>query len=176
MDTTILIGLAGQTTQFRLEQTAYTRLTQYLDRAAARLHDDPDRTEVLGDLERSVGERLAISIGASERVVTAAEMESILEAIGAVDAGADQPTGQGSRPHGDHDRFGSPPRRRLQRIREGQAVAGVCTGIAAYAEVDVDWVRWTVVLGTLFSAGLLGLVYIALVLILPIAPRPEAHS
>jgi len=177
MDTTILIGLAGQTKQFRLQQAAYAELTRYLDRASARLQDDPDRAEVLGDLERSVGERLAAMVGATDRVVTTVDMLGILEEIGAVDVGVDQQaedadghrqgSGAGSRVPG------RPPGRRLRRVREGQEIAGVCTGISAYSEIDVDWVRTVVILGTLVTGGILGVVYIALALILPITERPE---
>jgi phage shock protein PspC (stress-responsive transcriptional regulator) len=53
-------------------------------------------------------------------------------------------------------------------------IAGVCTGLAAYAELDVDWVRTLFVLGTLVTAGILGWVDIALACILPIADRREA--
>ena len=63
--------------------------------------------------------------------------------------------------------------RHLQRITQGQQVAGVCTGLAAYAEVRVDWVRTFFVLATVFSAGLFGLVYVALVFIMPVAHATE---
>ncbi len=64
--------------------------------------------------------------------------------------------------------------RRLLRITQGQQMAGVCTGLAAYAEVRVDWVRTFFVLATVFSAGLFGLVYVALVFIMPVAHASEA--
>ena len=90
----------------------------------------------------------------------------VLEEIGAVDTGHDPASG------------GAPTRapkpRRLHRIREGQQIAGVCTGLAAYAELDVDWVRTVFFLGTLVTAGFLGLVYIALAFILPVAETREA--
>ena len=62
--------------------------------------------------------------------------------------------------------------RRLKRVREGQQIAGVCTGLAAYSEIDVDWVRTVFVLGTLVTAGVLGIVYIAMAFILPVAATP----
>lgn len=157
-----MIGLAGHPDQFQLDEMAYTGLSDYLDRAALRLRDDPDGAEILGDLERSVGDRLSALLGSEDRVVTGTEMGRILEAIGVVDA--DQPVPREGIP-------GPGRRRRLVRIRQDQEVAGVCTGIAAYAEVDVDWVRTVVILGTLVTGGILGLVYIALVLILPVEPQ-----
>jgi phage shock protein C len=163
MDKTILVGLNGHTERFRLDASAYDRLRRYLDRAAVRLSADPDMGEVLGDIERSIGDRLAALLESGDRIMSAADLEGILDEIGAVD------TGMGREPDED---VGAPRRRRLQRIREGQQIAGVCTGLASYAEVDVDWVRTVFVLGTLITAGILGLVYIALIFILPVAPKP----
>ena len=68
----------------------------------------------------------------------------MLEAIGTVDTGrADEP----------EDSAPQPRRRRLMRIREGQQLAGVCNGLAAYSEIRVDWVRTIFVLATLVTAG-----------------------
>lgn len=164
MDKTITIGLTGHAGRYRLDEDAYDRLARYLDRAASRLEDDPDRAEVLGDLERSVGDKLAALLGSDDRLVTAADIDGILDEIGAVDTGHD-PATEAAGPR--------PPARRLRRIREGQQVAGVCNGLAAYAELDVDWVRTGFVLGTLVTAGILGLVYIALAFILPVASKRE---
>jgi phage shock protein PspC (stress-responsive transcriptional regulator) len=52
---------------------------------------------------------------------------------------------------------------------------GGSNGLAAYAELDVAWLRTLFVLGTLVTAGILGFVYIALAFILPIDSKREAH-
>jgi phage shock protein C len=160
MDKTIAISLNGHPEQYRLEQEAYDRLKQYLDRAASRLEHDPDRAEVLGDLERSVGDKLASLLGSGDRLVTATDIDGILEEIGAVDTGRDPVADEtDTRPRARH----------LHRIREGQQIAGVCNGLAAYADLRVDWVRTLFVLGTVVTAGLFGLVYVALAFILPVS-------
>ena len=165
MDKTINVGLSGHDQQFRLDQDAYDRLARYLDRAEARLQADPDRAEVLRDLERSIGDRLAALAAAGDRVVAAAEIEA-------------DPR---RRRHGGHrsgrrarSAAAAPPRRRrLTRIREGQQIAGVCNGLAAYSEIRVDWVRTIFVLAALFTAGLFVIVYIAMAFILPVADARE---
>ena len=165
MDKTISVGLSGHDQQFRLDQDAYDRLARYLDRAESRLQDDPDRAEVVRDLERSIGDRLAALPGAGDRMVTASEMEAVLDDVGAVDTGrSEEPNAAPSQPR----------RRRLMRIREGQSIAGVCTGLAAYSEIRVDWVRTIFVLAAVFTAGLFVVVYIAMAFILPVADTPEA--
>jgi phage shock protein C len=170
MDKTIVIGLSGHAGQYRLDEDAYDRLARYLDRAAAALSNDSEQAEVLGDLERSVGDKLEAMLGSNERLVTAADIDAVLEEIGAVDTGHDPVAEEAER---------RPRGRRLYRIREGQKVAGVCTGLAAYANMDVDWVRTGFVLGSLVTAGILGLAYIALAFIVPVVdkagmrPRPR---
>jgi phage shock protein PspC (stress-responsive transcriptional regulator) len=166
MDKTVVISLNGHAGQFRLAGDAYDLLAHYLDRAAARLPDDSDRAEVLGDLERSVGDKLVAMLGSEDRMVTAADIEAILEEIGGVDAEGDQETDDG------------PPRlrlRRLHRIREGKQVAGVCTGLAAYADLDLAWVRTGFVLATVFTAGIFAVVYVVLAFALPITATPNAQ-
>ena len=167
MNKTIMVGLTGHDEQYKLDEDAYDRLSRYLERAASRLEDDADRAEVLGDLERSIGDRLAAATGSTGQVVTAAAMDAILEEIGAVDTGRD---------HGPEEDESQPRRRRLQRVREGQQLAGVCNGLADYAELDVAWVRTGFVLGSLVTGGILVLVYIALAFILPVAPRRTVRS
>jgi phage shock protein PspC (stress-responsive transcriptional regulator) len=160
MDKTIVISLNGHPGRYRLEEDAYDRLKRYLDRAASRLQNDHDRAEVLGDLERSVGDKLSALLGSDDRLVTAADIDGVLEEIGAVDTGHDPVADEaGTRPRARH----------LHRIREGQQIAGVCTGLAAYADLRVDWVRTLFVVGSVFTAGLVVLVYIALAFILPVA-------
>lgn len=159
MDKTILLGLHGHDERFKLDEEAYDHLARYLDRAAAGLQDDPDHEEVIGDLERSIGDKLVARLGSEDRVVSAGDIDAVLEAVGAVETGDDGPP---------EPRPAPPRQRRLRRIREGQQLAGVCNGLADYAELRVDWVRTFFVLGTLVTAGLFGLVYVALAFILPV--------
>ena len=170
MKKTIMVGLTGHDAQYRLDEDAYERLSGYLDRAASRLDGDADRAEVLDDLERSIGDRLTAAATSPDQVFDAAALDAILDEIGAVDTGRDpEPEAAGGTDH-------QPRRRRLQRIKQGQQLAGVCNGIADYAELDVAWVRTGFVLGSLVTGGILVLVYIALALILPVAPRSASRS
>ena len=64
--------------------------------------------------------------------------------------------------------------RRLYRLREGQQIAGVCAGLAAFAEVDVGIVRLIFILGAVFSGGVVAVAYVVLMFVMPIAhTEPE---
>ncbi len=167
MEKTTVVSFTGDDKQYRFDQAAYDRLERYLDRAGRRLADDPDRAEVLGDLERSIGDRLSAMLGSTDRLITAADIEAVLDEIGMVDTGRDPGTDESAPP---------PRRRRLRRIQQGQAFAGVCNGLADYADIGVDWVRTGFVLGSLVTGGLLAVVYIALVFILPVSPTRDSPS
>ena len=173
MNRVITVDFTGQTRPFRVHDDAYDALRQYLDQARARLGDDPDQAEVINDLERSIGERLAERSGADDRILTAADVSAVLEAVGTVDAGADPQVGMAAAAStttsGRRSR-----RRRLYRIREGQDIAGVCQGLAVYADLDVGWVRTIFVLGSLVTAGLLIVVYVAMMFLLPVLPTRAA--
>lgn len=166
MDTTLLISLRGHETPFRMDQEAHARLVRYLDAAEGSLRGDPDRIEVLGDLERSIGDRLLAFGGGPDRVIAGEAMTVVLDAVGAVGV----PGPADARGSFRESPPAARPRRRLRRIRQGQEVAGVCTGIAAYSELDVEWVRMVFIFGSMVTAGILAVVYIALAVLLPISP------
>jgi phage shock protein PspC (stress-responsive transcriptional regulator) len=171
MQRVIVVAFDGHTDPFRMHEDADAGLRRYLDDAAARLAGDPDRAEVIADLERSIASRLAERRGSEDRILAVADVEAVLADVGPVGAGegtAGIATGSPApRPRG---------RRRLVRIREGQWIAGVCTGLAAYSEIDLDWVRTIFLLLTVLTAGLLIFVYVALALILPVVPTKAAWA
>ena len=164
MNTVISVGLTGQARPIRLHEDAYGALRAYLDQASSRLGDDPDAGEVIDDLERSIGERLAGRAGPDDRILAATDVTAVLDEVGSVDTGTAAPgtpgitSATGPRPR----------RRRLYRIREGQQIAGVCNGLAVYSDVRVDWVRTIFILLTVVTAGLFLLVYLVLMFLLPV--------
>ncbi len=166
MHKVINVELVGHTDPYRLQEDAYDALSRYLDEARSRLAGDPDQAEVVGDLERSIGAKLADRLGSGDRILTAGDVTAVLDEVGSV-GGADdgQPTTVVADP---------PRRRRLCRIREGQQIAGVCTGLAAYSDIRIDWVRTIFVLLALVSAGLFVLVYFVIAFVLPVVPTREA--
>src|SRR5262245_43157206 len=117
MQTVIQISLSGHATSFQLDEDAYNALRAYLDRARARLRRDPDRDEIVADLEQSIGDKLASLLQAAPRVVTRKEIDAILDQVGVVEAGNGESAAGSAR-------IDAP--RRLCRIEEGKWFFGVC--------------------------------------------------
>ena len=59
--------------------------------------------------------------------------------------------------------------KKLYRINEGKIFAGICTGFAEYANMDVTVVRVLWIVLSLFGAGLI--LYIVLIFVIPMKPE-----
>jgi phage shock protein PspC (stress-responsive transcriptional regulator) len=163
---------------YQLEEPGYNQLRIYLERAEARLRDNPDRTEVMADLEQAIGEKCARCLSPHKTVVSETEVARIIEEMGPVESPEEKAAGTAGEGAAETATpyVGPQPRKRLFNIREGAMWAGVCNGIAAYLNVDVTWVRIAFALVTIFSWGGMILVYIALAFIVPTADTAEDRA
>ncbi len=169
MKKVITVSLNGMA--YHVEEPGYDSLFRYMERAEARLKTNPDRTDIIRDLEQSIGEKFTGCLCSHKSVISSEEVEEVLKEVGMVDAGEGEPGGE-SEASGASGRGA----KRLYRIREGQKIAGVCTGLAAYADLDVDIVRTIFVLLAIFSVGAFALVYVAMMFLVPVAYTPEQHA
>lgn len=162
---------------YQVDEEGYEALRAYLARAEAALASNPDRTEILQDLEQAIADRCSATLGPHKTVVATAEIEQILKDMGPVAGAApetDSAAPEGGFTAGATAGSSADPRpRRLYRLREDQKLTGVCAGLAAYAGIDVTWVRVGFILLTVFSAGFGLLAYVALVFVMPVAETAE---
>ena len=84
MQRVITVNLGGNA--FQLDEDAYERLRAYAAAAEKRLGANPDRREILADLERSVADHIVLRRSTSNgSVVSDATMTEILHTIGTVE-------------------------------------------------------------------------------------------
>lgn len=179
-----LVSLGGKA--YQLEEGAHEQIAGYLDRAARTLAGNPDRAEILNDLEQAIADKCDSFLGKHKNVIAADEAVQILREMGPVQAGAGA-EGGASRPRFEdagtpqadeaYQYAGEPGhvtmrRKRLMRIPSEGMVGGVCAGFAAYLNIDVVWVRLGFVLLTLCT-GVWFLVWLALLIVMPSARTPE---
>jgi phage shock protein PspC (stress-responsive transcriptional regulator) len=184
MNTVIIINLNGNA--FHLEEPGFQNLQAYLERAQAALKDNPDKAEILADLEQAIADKCAHFLRPHKNVLTPAEIDEVLKEMGPVqsDSAADTAGGNanagtaaGNGPTTDAKGGGAAPSpKRLYQIREGAMLSGVCTGLAAYFNVDVTIVRIAFVLLTLLTTGIWILVYLGMMLVVPFANTGEEYA
>jgi phage shock protein PspC (stress-responsive transcriptional regulator) len=180
MNKVITINLGGNA--YQLEEAGYDALRAYLESASARLQGNPDREEILADIEQAIAEKFRALLGSHKTVVQTAEVAAVLAAMGPIEVDPDEESKSGAKETGGSGTTGqerTPPRsgapRRLYRIREGSKISGVCTGIAAYFNLDPTLVR----LGFVFLAIFWGtgvLAYVVMAIVVPEASTPEEKA
>ena len=170
MQKVITINLNGNA--YQLDESGFEALRAYLDQAGARLTGNPDRAEIVRDLEQSIAERCARFLGPGKTVVSALEVEQILREIGPVDSDA-----ASAQPAAEH--IPSHPRR-LYQIREGAMLSGVCNGLAAYFNLDPTIVRVAFVVSAVVEMAITDdppwmtvMIYVLLVFLVPYAKTSE---
>jgi len=177
-----LVSLGGNA--YQLEEAAHEQIAGYLDRAARTLADNPDRAEILADLEQAIADKCDSFLGKHKNVISADEAAQILREMGPVLGNGAQDDAQ-TRFHGDpqpaeeyagfsygQDAADIARRKRLMRIPSEGMVGGVCAGFAAYLHIDVVWVRLGFVLLTLCT-GVWFFAWLVLLIVMPAARTPE---
>lgn len=170
MERVVTINLNGN--PYQLEEPAYDALRSYMSRAEAALGSNPDKAEIVRDLEQAIADKCSTHLSPGKTVISAAEMTRVLEEMGPVEGEAEDGAQQqqaGAGPQHEPWR----PARRLYRIYDNGAWTGVSAGMAAYAGIDVAWVRVFWVLSGLFTGGFTCLVYLVMIFAVPVASTSE---
>jgi phage shock protein PspC (stress-responsive transcriptional regulator) len=182
-----LISLGG--IAYQLEEGAHEKIGAYLDSARRALASNPDRNEIMADLEQAIADKCDSFLGKHKNVISADEAAQILREMGPVQGaapGAEEPVSGVWRStagaaaddaKGAESTAGSatgavPRRKRLMRVPSEGMMGGVCAGVAAYFDVDVVWVRLAFVLLTIFT-GVWFFVWLAMLIVMPAARTPE---
>jgi hypothetical protein len=80
----ITVNLGGNA--FQLDEDAYERLRAYIALTESRLVSNPDRAEIIGDLERAVAEHITANRAeATSLVIADAQMQQALATVGTVE-------------------------------------------------------------------------------------------
>jgi phage shock protein PspC (stress-responsive transcriptional regulator) len=196
MQKVITVSLNGNA--YQLDEDAYGLLSRYLEQSGRALQNNPDRLEIIADLEQAIGEKCARYLGPHKTVVTGPELAQVVAEMGPVDGDpgttsesppdANQTSNPGPSASGGSWSSASSPgggaasgsgpsvSRRLYQISEGAVFSGVCKGLSAYFAVDVTLVRALFVAAFLLTGGLALIAYVVLMFIVPYASTSEEHA
>jgi hypothetical protein len=84
MQKVISINLNGNA--YQLDETGYDALHDYLARADRTLAANPDRAEIMADLEQAIAEKCQRFLPPHKSVVSAREVDQIITEMGPIDA------------------------------------------------------------------------------------------
>ena len=164
------VSAAIGSTNFVIDEDAYSRLDSYLSAFRAHLTPSPDNGEVISDLENRIAELLSAQTRGEGRAVNIEMIDDVIGRIGMPDgsaftgssAGTSGTSGSGTAEEVVH---------KFYRDVDRRSIGGVCSGIAAYFNLDVTLVR--VLFVALFLCASCGFwIYVVLWIIAPKALTP----
>ena len=170
MKKVLTISIHG--TVFQIDEDASVALKSYLEALNAHFRHRPGGREVIQDIEDRMAELFQDKQANKGQVITLEEVRSVItvlgtpEAIAGYDTDAESPDAPNA-PNMPGATARQPlnrapkPIKRLYRDPDHRALGGVCSGLSAYLNVDVVWIRLLFVL-VLFAYGTSLLLYIIL--------------
>ena len=176
MQKVISINLNGNA--YQLDESGYDALREYLARAEHELEANPDRAEIMADLEQAIADKCRKFLGPHKSVVNSSEVEQIVKEMGPIDVAAGEDAGGSADAAADGKQKArtEPPPKRLYRNPDGAMIAGVCNGLAAYFGIDVTFIRVAFVLSALLTKGVGIMAYVVMMFVIPEARTPEERA
>lgn len=152
---------------FTLNDDAYNRLDAYLTHFKSRLSvPESQRAEVMDEVEGRIAELFYEEVGDGSRVVTLQMVEKVAATLGMPDGSAE--TGYTYSSAFPEDKV----QRKLYRDMDNKGIAGVCSGLARYFEIDVTIIRIIMLVALLVgSSGFW--IYVILWIAVPKAVTPS---
>ena len=160
MKKTYNINLNGQV--FCIDDDACLKLQSYIDTLESHYLKEEDGREIMADIESRIAELLKEVLGKGyKQVVTMEDIDQIIRIMCSPDVIIDE----------DTDKSTEPIKRKLYRDTDESVLGGVASGIAAYFDISVVWIRIAFVLLAFFY-GVTILAYIILWIATPAAWQP----
>lgn len=172
MKKTVSIQISGML--FHVDDDAYARLDAYLQSIRTHFAHLADRDEIVSDIESRIAETFSEKIKKSKQTVTLKDVEALIAKMGTVEdfEAFEADTEKESEKAADDDLPEKKVPRRFYRNPDDKVIAGVCSGIASYFNIDPVFVRVIfAVFGLMHGIGVVA--YIILWIAMPLA---KTHS
>lgn len=158
MKKTINAAIGG--CSFTINEDAYDCLDNYLERFKAAVADGSQSSSMLDQLEARIADLLKYKLGSRE-VVDLRMAEAVIGELGYADLPENK---KQEAPKHEESRTG----KKLFRDPDGKSIAGVCSGLALYFNIDVVLIR--VLFLVALICGTAGFwIYVAIWIVAPMA-------
>lgn len=163
---------------FFLDEDAYERLQEYLQHFHTRLAESSPAMpveqieEVMSELESRIATLFQQEVGNTPRTVNINLARCITAQLGMPDGSPEPDSGfSGNNANTTPEENTGKPHKKIYRNTEDKAIAGICSGLAIYFNVDVVLIRLIAIIALI--AGTTGFwIYIILWIVIPKAESP----
>ena len=161
MKKTVNVSLGGMV--FCLEEDAYIRLDRYLKGLEQRFKKSKDVREIMNDIESRIAEHFKERMSFPEMVINLVEVERVIGIMGNPSDFDDNDVNAES---SSYNRSPGGSRKRFFRDPENSVIAGVCSGLSYYWNIDVVIIRILFVILAFWGGGGV-IIYIILWIVIP---------
>ncbi len=161
MNKTVTVNIGGIV--FHIDENAYERFKQYLESIRVHFTGSDGRDEIMQDIESRIAEMFQDRIKDQKQVITLSDVEEVTVLMGKPEQFGDEESGEKER---TADATEIKVKRRLFRNPDDKLLGGVCSGIAAYFDLDPIWFRLAFAVAFFFGGSGL-LLYLILWIVIP---------
>ena len=149
---------------FNIDEDAYAKLENYLSRLERHFSKSEGSKEIIEDIESGIADMMNSKLNDSKTIINLSDIEEIIKTMGEPYEIEDE-TPKEEKYENKYNTESS-SQRRLYRDEDERVIAGVCSGLSHYLNIDVAWIRILfVILMLLTGTGLL--IYIVLWIAIP---------
>lgn len=146
---------------YNIDEDAYLKLSAYLERIEGHFSDLKEREDIINDIELRISELFAERLGVNKQVVTLEDVNEVIRIMGdpreiGGSESEEEPRSTWERRSGT---------KRIYRDPDDRMIGGVCSGLAAYTNIDPVIMRLIFVI--LLFMGVGALAYIILWIVVP---------
>lgn len=157
MKITVSINLGGYS--FNIDEDAYAELKRYLKNLELHFAGEESSSEILSDIETRMAELFRAKLTGYKQVIDIEDARQVISVLGTPEdiSDNDRPTAR--------EKFSSPGYHRMYRDPDHRAIGGVCSGMAAYWDIEIWVVRLVFLILAMMGIGIL--IYLILYIVLP---------
>ena len=136
---------------FHIDEDAYEKLSLYLKRLKQHFDKTDSGKDIIGDIENRIAELLQEKLSDKKQVITLADIDEVITLMGEPYEFSEEEETSSNSQQSYQKTYG----KRLFRDTDTRIIGGVCSGIAAYFNIDPLWVRLGFVLAAFSGFGFL---------------------
>ncbi|WP_242691800.1 PspC domain-containing protein [Desertivirga arenae] len=159
MNKTIIININGIV--FHIEEDAYEVLKSYMTEVKRHFAYSADSDEIITDIENRLAEMFNERLAApNKQVIVLQDVEEVIGVMGSVND-FDYPMEEGGSTSNT-----TSTEKRLLRDPDDKHIAGVCSGLGYYLDIEAKWIRIIMVI-LAFTTGTTVILYAILWIVVP---------
>ena len=160
MKKTVNINLGGII--FHIDEDAFEKLNAYLSRIKLHYKDEEGCEEIASDIEARIAELVQEK---NLQIISISDVDSIISIMGEPEAYEESEGEASTQEETKGNSSTKKTKKRIYRDKDNEVIGGVCSGIAAYFNIDPVIIRLLALVGMFAGGGVL--VYLILWAIIP---------